>query len=149
MLDTDKAENINGVVDANPEIATAADGAIAMKFDGTNSLASISSDILDIDMADVKEGTRTIVMNIKNTGDSDAVKPPVLTLITPKSEISASEEFTWILPGETKRVAYIIDYEFWNPSRLRNLKELRLDYEGKTAMIEISDIFLTERPTDK
>ncbi|MBQ7826829.1 MAG: alkaline phosphatase [Clostridia bacterium] len=149
ILDTSIEENVKGVVDANSAMATAAGDAIAAKFDATNTTLSISADLFDTPMSEVKMGTRTIVMNIKNTGDTPIV-PPAITLTTPSREITSDEVYTIIMPGETKRVVYVLDYVCWNPSRLLNMSSITLGYaEGETASLEISDVFLTERPLDK
>ncbi len=149
LLDTSVAENVTAVVDANSAMASAADKAIAVKYDATNASLSIPVDALDFAMADLKDGPRTVVMNIKNTGDSPIV-PPVLTMTTPKTEVTADEKYTWIEPGETKRIAYILDISCWNTSRLRNLNEFTLSYaEGETVSVELSDMYITERPADK
>lgn len=149
MLDCDVAENVTGVVDANSAMATAAGTAVAVKFDSANAALTIPAELFDTPMSQVKMGTRTIVVDMKNTGDSPIV-PPVMTLTTPSRELTSDEPYTVIDPGETKRVVYVFDFACWNPSRLLNLSKITLGYaEGETVSLEISDVFLTERPLDK
>lgn len=149
ILDTSIEENVKGVVDANSANATAAGDAVAVKFDSANTSFSVPVDVFDTRMADVKMGTRTIVCDIKNTGDSPIV-PPTITLTTPSRELTSDEIYTIIEPGETKRVVYVLEYACWNPSRLLNMSSISFGYtEGETVSLEISDIFLTERPMDK
>ncbi|MBE6709239.1 MAG: alkaline phosphatase [Ruminococcaceae bacterium] len=145
LLDADAADNISAVAEANPGMATAADGAVSVSFGGENDSLIMPVDAFDTPMKNIKNA-RTVVITMTNKGEA-VTTAPILRLTAPRTEVEVEALACTIDAGETVVVTYPLPFECWNTGRLMFLSEMALGYaDGTAATLEIGDMFITERP---
>lgn len=144
IFDGDKKAQRKVILDNNSNASTGKDH-VKLVFDKSSSEIKLLVDKLKFDATDIKNA-RKMSLVIKNTSE-ETIKAPALKYVTENRNFDILFDYcTYIKPGETKEVTYILKETWWVDDACDALSEVVIFYNNSTdKTLDLYDVYITER----
>lgn len=112
-----------------------------------NNTFVMPKDLLSVDLAS-GESIKAFHVTMKNQG-KNPVRIPSMNIMCGRRKHEMKPQISYIYSGEELVVNYMLPEQFWNAEERENIDELNLYINDSEAMIQISEICVSVRPSDR